>query len=47
MRIIKKTGIFNELIALDLDDPALIQLGTFFLKKAPVFDLTQGYAVHH
>ena len=39
MRVIKEPCIFYKLIALDLDDPALIQLGTFFLQKAPVFNL--------
>jgi hypothetical protein len=39
--------MFDELIALDLDDPAFIQSGALVLEKTPVFDFPQRNAVHH
>ena len=47
MGVIKQSRIFDTLISLYLDDPTLIQLGSFLLKEASIFNLTQGHAVNH
>jgi hypothetical protein len=38
MSVIKQARIFDKLVAVYLDNPALVQLGTFLFKKASVFN---------
>jgi hypothetical protein len=38
MSVIKQARIFDKLVAVYLDNPALVQLGTFLFRKASVFN---------